>query len=90
MGLPKAVAEMESLLDYCVDINPTAPDRPIRGDSGWLRQQYRDLKGKLSVCLNNYRKSGNQEEENVYDEWVRFAASHPASTTNPQQSCRFR
>ena len=73
-GLPKAVPGMEIMLAYCHDINPSAVDRPIR-DGGWLRTQYRELKGKISVCFNNYRRSGNQELENIYDAWVPFAVA---------------
>ena len=72
-GLPVAVPDMQALLEYCLDINPCVRDRPLR-DAGWLRTQFRDLKGKISVCFNNYRRSGNQEAENIYDEWVKFSS----------------
>jgi hypothetical protein len=68
------VAGMESLALHCHDINPTATGRPIR-DAGWIRTQYKDLKSKITICFQNYEKSGNQEAENVYDEWAKFSCS---------------
>ncbi len=73
-GLPLAVTGMEALVNYCFDMNPCLETRPLR-DGGWIRAQWRAMKGKLSVCFQNYRKSGNQEAENVYDEWARFAVT---------------
>jgi hypothetical protein len=43
VGLPVAVEGMEAICAKCHDINPSAPDRPIR-DGLWLRTQYRDLR----------------------------------------------
>lgn len=71
-GLPLAVEGMESLVNFCFDINPALEGRPFR-DGGWIRTQYRFLKGKLSLCFHNYRKSGNQAAENIYDEWSEYA-----------------
>jgi signal transduction histidine kinase len=30
---------------------------------------------KLSVCYNKYHRSGNQDAENFYDEWVNFSTA---------------
>jgi hypothetical protein len=74
LGIPLSAPGMEAISRFCHDINPSAPNRPIR-DGYWLRLQYRDLKGKISQCFLNYRKSGNQDAENVYDEWVKYSTS---------------
>jgi hypothetical protein len=71
-GLPVAVRGRESLVKCCFDINPCQVGRPFR-DGGWIRNQYRYIKGKISLCLQNYRKSGNQAAENPYDEWAEYA-----------------
>jgi hypothetical protein len=65
---------MEKIASYCFDINPSMNGRPVR-DGGWIRTQYRELKTKMSVCFNNYNRSGNQEAENVYDSWVNFSTT---------------
>jgi len=71
-GCSIPVPKMQAIAALCHDINPSMPGRPLR-DGGWVRIQYRELKGKISLCFNNYRRSGNQEEENPYDEWVKFS-----------------
>lgn len=71
-GLYVAVTGMEAIATDCFDINPCMPGRPLR-DGGWLRIQFRELKGKISQCFTNYNKSGNQEEENQYDSWTKFS-----------------
>lgn len=73
-GCNVPVPGMDRIAMYCHDINPSMPNRPFR-DGGWLRIQYRDLKTKISVCFNNYHRSGNQDEENAYDEWVKFSTA---------------
>jgi hypothetical protein len=71
-GLYVPVAGMEQIATYCYDFNPTQTGRPIR-DASWVRTQWRDIKGKIAICFNNYSSSGNQEEENQFDSWVPFA-----------------
>ena len=71
-GLYEPLPGMEELAKFCFDINPSSPGRPIR-DAGWIRTQYRDLKGKISTCFSNYHRSGNQDAENIYDEWIKFS-----------------
>jgi hypothetical protein len=72
IGTYVALSGMEQVAQYCHDINPCLSSRPIR-DGGWIRTQWSQLKGKLTIVFNNYHKSGYQEAENIYDEWVRFA-----------------
>jgi hypothetical protein len=73
LGCYIAVTGMESIAADCHDLNPSMPDRPLR-DAAWMRYHYRDLKANITKCYMNYCRSGNQEEENVYDEWYKFAA----------------
>jgi len=47
-------------------------DRPVR-DGGWLRDTYKYLKGRISLIFINRHDSGNQDAENEYDEWYKFA-----------------
>mmetsp|Transcript_20610 Transcript_20610/g.18760 ORF Transcript_20610/g.18760 Transcript_20610/m.18760 type:complete len:265 (+) Transcript_20610:452-1246(+) len=72
IGCYKPVIGMESIATLCHDINPSMSGRPIR-NADWLKTQYKELKTKLTVIYNNYHRSGNQDAENVYDEWVRFS-----------------
>ena len=58
-GTYVAAPNMSRIAEYCHDFNPTAPDRPNR-DGGWIHAKYKNLKGKVSVCFNNYHKSGQQ------------------------------
>eukprot|EP01033_Poteriospumella_lacustris_P006522 gene6522-4700_t len=62
---------MEQLMLYCDDINPSSPNRPLR-DALWIRTQYRELKTKITVCYSNYKRSGYQDAQNKFDEWVKF------------------
>ena len=77
-GIPVANTGMENLLKYCHDINPSAPNRPIR-DGGFIRQQWSKMKGVISKVFTNYHLSGNQEAENVYDEWEKFSPGSSSS-----------
>ena len=58
-GTYNAAPFMSKIAEYCHDFNPTAADRPNR-DGGWIRAKYKELKGKISICFNNYHKSGQQ------------------------------
>eukprot|EP01036_Dinobryon_divergens_P029171 gene29171-38235_t len=68
---------MQAIAYYCHDFNSCIPERPIR-DGYWVRSKYKELKGKLSVCFNNYHLSGNQDAENIYDEWIKFSTAFNA------------
>jgi hypothetical protein len=69
-----SVPGIQAIADYCHDFNPSNSDRPIR-NGHWIRSKYKDLKGKISICFNNYHTSGNQAAENVYDEWIKFSTA---------------
>eukprot|EP01039_Chlorochromonas_danica_P015809 gene15809-18633_t len=64
--------KMELIAARCFDIDPSAPNRPLR-DGGWIRTKYKEMKSKLSVAYSNFTRSGNQDAENPYDEWIPFA-----------------
>lgn len=73
-GLYVAEVNMGAVALECHELNPSMDARPMR-DATWVRNQCRDLKGKLSLCFTNYRRSGNQAEENRYDEWVKYSTA---------------
>ena len=83
-----AIAGMENLSHYTYELNPSMPGRPDR-DGGWIRNNYRDLKGKLSICFANFKKSGNQEAENLYDEWLKFTTTMAACDVLVYARCLF-
>lgn len=83
-----ATAGMENLSHYTYELNPSMPGRPDR-DGGWIRNTYRDLKGKLSICFANFKKSGNQEAENLYDEWLKFTTTMAACDVLVYARCLF-
>jgi hypothetical protein len=58
-GTYVAAPLMSKIAEYCHDFNPSAADRPNR-DGGWIRSKYKELKGKISICFNNYHRSGQQ------------------------------
>lgn len=64
----------ESIAQYTYDLNPTMYPRPIR-DAGWVRTQLRTMRAKISVVWANFKKSGQQDAENLCDEWVKFSTS---------------
>ncbi len=67
-----AVTGMQAIAGFCHSFNPSSADRPLR-DGGWVRKKYKELKTEISICFNNYHRSGNQEAENIYDEWIKFS-----------------
>ena len=69
-----ATPGMQEIAVFCHSFNPTSAGRPDR-DGGWIRTKFKELKTKISVCFNNYHRSGNQDAENIYDEWVKFSAA---------------
>eukprot|EP01032_Pedospumella_encystans_P033088 gene33088-37389_t len=71
-GTYRARDGMESIAAETWEINPTAKDRPLR-DGGWIRTTWRDLRAKLSVCWANFKRSGQQDAENLFDEWCKFS-----------------
>jgi hypothetical protein len=66
-------ARMELLSTRTWDLNPCAPDRPIR-DGGWIREKMKELRKDMTKVYQKYSKSGNQDAENVYDEWYNFSS----------------
>jgi hypothetical protein len=73
LGLPVYVPGLECIGKLCYDINPTSANRPMR-DGGWIRSTYRSIRPNITKALENYNKSGNQEAENIFDEWVNFSS----------------
>ena len=71
-GTKIAVEGMEQIFDDCHDIDPTSLNRPER-DAKWVRISYREIKSLITLCSERYRRSGNQEAENEYDEWIKFS-----------------
>ena len=63
---------MESLAFKCYDIDPSMPTRPLR-DGGWLRTKFKELKTAITKCYARFLRSGNQDADNIYDEWALFA-----------------
>ena len=64
-------AGMEMVARRCFDINPSPKNRPDR-DGAWLRSKWKELKSKLSVYHADFMRSGNQDAENLVDEWCIF------------------
>lgn len=65
---------MELIARFTHDLDPSAESRPIR-DGAWIRLQLRTLRGKLSVCWANFKRSGQQDAENLCDEWCNFSTT---------------
>lgn len=72
-GTYVAVPGMENIAAKCWDLDPSDATRPAR-DGGCIRQLFKELRSKITMVRENYKKSGNQEAENIYDEWVNFSS----------------
>jgi len=62
---------MEMLARRCFDINPNVSNCPAR-DGSWVRSKWKELKSKLTVYHADFMRSGNQDAENLVDEWCTF------------------
>lgn len=65
---------MELIARYTHDLDPCAENRPLR-DGAWIRVQLRTLRAKISVCWANFKRSGQQDAENLFDEWCNFSTA---------------
>jgi hypothetical protein len=63
--------QMRPLMDKCADINPTSLNRPKR-DGAWIRSHWMDIRNQLTPLINKFKKSGEQQAENIYEEWANF------------------
>jgi hypothetical protein len=66
---------MEMVARRCFDINPYASNHPAR-DGSWVCSTWKELKSKLTVYHADFMRSGNQDEENLVDEWCTFLERH--------------
>jgi hypothetical protein len=62
---------MEMVARRCFDINPASKNHPDR-DGAWVHSKWKELKSKLSVYHADFMHSGNQDAENLTDEWCTF------------------
>lgn len=76
-GTHKSKPGMEAIYNFCHDLNPAMPGRPQR-DISWLRDQMLELRKQLTKVYDNYKRSGQQDAENKYDEWAKFCNSSPS------------
>jgi hypothetical protein len=65
------VADMEAIASLCCEMNPNDTSRPSR-DVEWIRSQYKEIRSKITLVRERIKRSGNQENENTFDEWVKF------------------
>lgn len=74
-----AVPGLERIFEHCHDLDPSSANRPER-DAKWIRSNYRDLKTAITLTSEKYRRSGNQNGEHEYDEWVSFSGGQDVVT----------
>jgi hypothetical protein len=55
----------------CFDLKFSTKSHPDR-DGAWLHSKWKVLKSKLSVYHVYFMCSGNQDAENLVDEWCTF------------------
>ena len=79
---------MESIANLCHDLNPSMSGRPDR-NSDWIRSISKDIRANLTKINMKYRQSGNQDSENKYDEWVKFASGNSLPTVYSYAICLF-
>jgi hypothetical protein len=63
--------DMEMVPRRCFDINPALKNHLDR-DGAWVCFKWKELKFKLSVYHADFMHSGNQDAENLTDEWCTF------------------
>jgi hypothetical protein len=66
---------MESVAVFTHTINPQDDNRPKR-DGAWCEKIWKEIRGSASRINENYRKSGNQDCENQYTEWISFCDNY--------------
>jgi hypothetical protein len=66
-----AVAMMETIASNCYELDPSLSTRPNR-DAAWVTKVSKEVRTVLSRVWCNYRRSGNQDAENQFTEWVKF------------------
>jgi hypothetical protein len=66
---------MEMVARRGFEINPYASNCPAR-DGSWVRSKWKELKSKLTVYHADFMRAGNQDAENLVDEWCTFLERH--------------
>jgi len=64
-------AGMQMVARWCFDVNPSATNQPVR-DGSWVHSKWKELKSKLTIYHADFMLSGNQDAENLVDEWCTF------------------
>jgi MoaA/NifB/PqqE/SkfB family radical SAM enzyme len=70
-----AAPNMDAVFDMCSDLNPSkgfGNPNVYRRDHIWLFDNLSKLRARYVVALTNYHKSGNQDEEDKYAEFIKF------------------
>lgn len=70
----QSLPNLDAISQTCYDLDPNDSTRPSR-DATWLEKQSKEIRGVMSKCYQNFRKSGNQDAENVYSEWCKFVST---------------
>ena len=65
----------ESMAVFTHGINPTDDSRPLR-DGAWCEKIWKEIRSATSRINENYRKSGQQDAENVNTEWIKFCENY--------------
>ena len=56
------VAGFENIAKNCHDIDPSAPNRPLR-DGAWVRKEWKKLKTQITLAYMKWNVSGQQDAE---------------------------
>lgn len=70
----------EGIIKCTWDLNPNASNRPLR-DGAWIEKQWEVIKTLLTKVHVDFRRSGNQEAENIFSEWFKFSSKYPDHVT---------
>lgn len=78
-GLPttpfQAVSSLGTLANSCWELNPSDMSRPDR-DGAWIRKNWKVIRATLTKIREDFKKSGQQDAENIYDEWFKFSGDY--------------
>ena len=87
-GSVAAKKGMQSIWNHCHSINPSAHRRPRRLGN-WVRDTYCQLITTMGEIFEKWSRSGNQQAENVYDEWVKFSTALDGGSVVAYARCLF-
>ena len=68
--------DMEGIAGRTWELDPSASTRPER-NGDWIQSELRAMRKTITIIHEKFKKSGNQEAENLFTEWNNFCSNVP-------------